>query len=133
MNFLLISPMRKVCKFCSVEIVTYVEKEVHPLFGLSALAIVFIFGLLSVIILPVLFLLTKNVVHRCSRCLQQLGVKQCYGMPENLSEPVSDYYVFNILQGLALPPGQMRYRDFKDIRNNIASSFRHWKWVLYIL
>jgi hypothetical protein len=67
--------MRKNCKFCSVEIVTYVEKEVHPLFGLCAIFILFIFGFLSMIILPIVFLLTKNVVHRCSRCLQKLGEK----------------------------------------------------------
>jgi hypothetical protein len=68
-EFFDIVPMKKTCKFCSVEIVTYVEKEVHPLFGLTAIGVVFIFGLLSIIILPFLFLVTQNVVHRCSRCL----------------------------------------------------------------
>jgi hypothetical protein len=132
--FFCFRPMKKNCKFCSVEIVTYVEKEVHPLFGLSALFIVFIFGLLSVIILPVLFLLTKNVVHRCSRCLQQLGVKQCYGMPDNFSEPVSKTHVSNIMfKGLALPPRQMRHRDFQDIRYDCTSSFRDRKRLLHIL
>ena len=50
--------MRKPCKFCSVEIVTYIEKEVNPLFGLAAIFVVFIFGFLSFIILPIAFLLT---------------------------------------------------------------------------
>lgn len=68
-NFFDINPMRKNCTFCSQNVVTYVEHEVNPLFGLSAIACVIIFGLLSAIILPVAFMVTKNAVHRCSRCL----------------------------------------------------------------
>jgi len=90
-TFFDIVPMRKNCKFCSVQIVTYVEKEVHPLFGLAAIFTVFIFGLLSFFLLPMLYFLTKNVVHRCSRCLQKLGEKQCYGMPDDLSAPVWEF------------------------------------------
>jgi hypothetical protein len=39
----------------------------------------------------VVFLLTKNVVHRCSRCLQKLGEKQCYGMPDDFAQPVWEF------------------------------------------
>ena len=67
--------MRKTCNFCGVEVVTYVEHEVNPFFGIAALATFCVFGLLAFIILPVAFLLTKNAVHRCSRCLQKMGEK----------------------------------------------------------
>jgi uncharacterized membrane protein YadS len=77
--------MKKKCSFCGVQVVTYVEHEVHPFFMLSAIAIVLIFGLLSVLIVPLVYLLTKNAVHRCSRCLQKLGEKQCFGIPSDLS------------------------------------------------
>lgn len=87
-DFFDIVPMRKPCKFCGVEIVTYIEKEVHPLFGITCIFVFMIFGLLGFIILPITYLLTQNVVHRCSRCLQKLGEKSCYGMPDDFSAPV---------------------------------------------
>ena len=83
------SPMKKKCQFCSCEVVTYVEQEANPFFGLCALFILVIFGLLSFIILPLLYMITLNAVHRCSRCLQTLGQKNCIGMPDDFSEPVS--------------------------------------------
>ena len=70
-----VRPMKKACKFCSIEVVTYVEHEVNPFFGIGALVVFAIFGFLAFIILPVAFLLTKNAVHRCSRCLQKMGEK----------------------------------------------------------
>jgi len=81
--------MKKKCTYCNIEVVTYVEHETHPLFFLSSFLVFIVFGLLSAIIIPVLYLLTKNAVHRCSRCLQKLGEKQCFGIPTNLNDQVS--------------------------------------------
>ncbi len=67
---------------------TYVEHEGHPLFMLIAMVVVFIFGFLSVVILPIGYLVTKNAVHRCSRCLQKMGEKRCFGVPANLTDEV---------------------------------------------
>jgi hypothetical protein len=77
--------MKKKCPFCSVEVITYVEQETNPFFALSALLVLILFGLLSVVILPVGYFLTLSAVHRCSRCLQRLGEKQFIGMPEDMS------------------------------------------------
>jgi len=77
--------MKKKCPFCSVEVITYVEQETNPFFGLAALLILIFFGLLSLVILPVGYFLTLSAVHRCSRCLQRLGEKQYIGMPEDMS------------------------------------------------
>jgi hypothetical protein len=79
-------PIRKKCSYCNVEVVTYVEHEGHPLFLLIAMLVVIIFGFLSFIILPIGYLATKNAVHRCSRCLQKMGEKRCFGIPTNFSD-----------------------------------------------
>ena len=79
----LCSPIRKRCNYCNVEVVTYVEHEGHPMFLLIGLIVMLIFGFLSLIILPVGYLVTKSAVHRCSRCLQKMGEKRCFGVPTN--------------------------------------------------
>lgn len=96
--------MKKVCKFCSVEVVTYVEHEANPFFMIAAMLVILVLGFLSIIILPPAYLVTKDAVHRCSRCLQKLGQKQCVGLPDNFSDPVSRG--FN-REDLALPPRQV--------------------------
>lgn len=80
--------MKKTCKFCSVEVVTYVEHEVNKAFGIVAVVIFVIFGFLSIIILPLVFFLTKNAVHRCSRCISTLGEKSCFGLPDDWNAPI---------------------------------------------
>ena len=64
-----IEPMKKVCKFCSIEVVTYVEYEMTKFFAAICLASLVLFGMLAVFVLPVFFLVTRSAVHRCSRCL----------------------------------------------------------------
>jgi hypothetical protein len=58
---------------------------------LAAIMIVIIFGFLSFIIIPVGYLVTKNAVHRCSRCLQKMGEKRCFGVPTNISDEVRNH------------------------------------------
>jgi hypothetical protein len=65
-----------------------VEHEGHPLFLLIAIMVMLIFGFLSLIILPIGYLATKNAVHRCSRCLQKMGEKRCFGIPTNFQDEV---------------------------------------------
>ena len=66
-----------------MEVTTYVEHEVNPFFGLTALLIFIIFGFLGMIIAPFLYFVTKNAVHRCSRCLSKMGEKKCFGLPDD--------------------------------------------------
>lgn len=56
---------------------------------LAAMVVIIVFGLLSLIILPIAYLATKNAVHRCSRCLQKMGEKRCFGIPTNFSDEVN--------------------------------------------
>lgn len=64
-----IGPMRRECDYCGIEVVTYVEHEISPLFFMLAVLELIIFGWLSFIMIPLSYMLSKNAVHRCSRCL----------------------------------------------------------------
>jgi len=81
--------MKKKCQFCDIEVTTYVEHEVNPFFGIGALLTFVFFGMLSFIILPFAYFVTKNAVHRCSRCISKMGEKTCFGLPDDFSAPVS--------------------------------------------
>ena len=80
-----LNPIKKQCQYCEVVVTTYVEHEVNPYFGLLSLFTIIIFGFFSFVYLPLAFFLTKNAVHRCSRCLMKMGEKSCYGLPEDYS------------------------------------------------
>lgn len=77
------APCKVVCKQCNVEVTTFVQHEMNPVFPLIALLSILIFGFLSFIICPLVYLISQNSVHRCSRCLQVMGVKRCFGLPED--------------------------------------------------
>lgn len=47
-----------------------------------------IFGYVGLIICPVVYLVTQNSVHRCSRCLALMGVKKCFGLPDDPNQPI---------------------------------------------
>lgn len=82
-----VTPIKAVCRMCKLEITTFVQHEMHPTFPLVCIAVMFIFGYLCLIICPFVYLITQNSVHRCSRCLQTLGVKRCFGLPDDFSQP----------------------------------------------
>ena len=76
------APLKTTCRHCGIEVVTYVEHELSPAFyGLSFFCMM-LFGWFSFILVPLLYLLMKDAVHRCSRCLQELGTKRCFGFPD---------------------------------------------------
>jgi hypothetical protein len=77
-----IVPMNKKCIFCQVEVVTYVEHELSPVFWVVSLALLLAFGGYGLLLIPIAYVLLKNAVHRCSRCLAHLGTKQFFGMPD---------------------------------------------------
>ncbi|TNV76792.1 hypothetical protein FGO68_gene5664 [Halteria grandinella] len=82
------APIKRLCPYCNQKVITFVEEEMHPLFFMMALFSLIIFGLLSFILLPLAFLLTKSAIHRCSRCLQRIGMRQCYGLPKSVEDDV---------------------------------------------
>lgn len=65
------------------------ETETNKYFYLFALAIVIGFGFfLSIVLIPMIYMLSKNAVHRCSRCLQKMGEKKCFGLPNSFKDEV---------------------------------------------
>lgn len=77
-----INPMRKKCKFCENEVVTYVEHETSPLFYIFILFSMFAFGWTFIFLVPFAYVLLKNAVHRCSRCLNEIGTRHTFGIPD---------------------------------------------------
>lgn len=58
-----ITPMKKLCPYCGVEVVTYVEHELSPLFWVAGLGTFLILGFYGLILLPIAYFLMKNAVH----------------------------------------------------------------------
>lgn len=78
--------MRKVCPYCSLEVVTYVEHELSHWFWFACVGFLILFGLYGFFLIPIAYVLMKNAVHRCSRCLSHLGTKTNFGLPDFKSE-----------------------------------------------
>ena len=53
-----VGPIKATCHQCMVEITTFVQHEMNPFFPIVAIFVLFVFGYLSLIILPVIYLLT---------------------------------------------------------------------------
>ena len=81
-EFLDINPMKKQWKYCGSEVITYVEHELSPFFYGFALISMFAFGWMFLFLLPLAYLLLKNAVHRCSRCLNEIGTRHMFGIPD---------------------------------------------------
>ena len=52
------SPIKATCPQCFMEITTFVQHEMNALFPLSVICTLFVFGYLSFIICPLMYLLT---------------------------------------------------------------------------
>lgn len=61
----------------------------NPFYPILAVITIMVFGFLFLVIGPLTYLVTQNAVHRCSRCLHVMGCKSCFGIPDDLSAPVS--------------------------------------------
>lgn len=77
-----VNPMKKTCKECNIEVVTYVEHELSAVFYLFVLLSMFLFGWTFIFLLPFAYLLLQNVVHRCSQCLNEIGTRHMFGLPD---------------------------------------------------
>ena len=42
----------------------------------------FAFGWMFLFLLPLAYLLLKNAVHKCSRCLNEIGIRHMFGLPD---------------------------------------------------
>lgn len=77
-----ITPMKKTCRHCENDVVTYVEHELSPIFYIFLLFSMFIFGWTFIFLIPFAYLLLQNAVHRCSMCLNEIGTRHNFGIPD---------------------------------------------------
>jgi hypothetical protein len=115
--------MKVTCHQCVVEVVSFVQHEMNPLFPIGAFFCFMIFGYMSFILCPLTYLITQNAVHRCSRCLQILGIKRCFGIPDDLSANVSKFLETLFFPDLPHKTRQMCHCYGKDICHTTNSNY----------
>ena len=76
-----IGPMKKKCQHCKSEVVTYVEHEVSPMFYAFLIISMFAFGWMFLFLVPFAYIMLKDAVHRCSRCLNEIGTRHMFSLP----------------------------------------------------
>ena len=81
------NPVKHECQYCAMEVVTYVEHEINPIFYVSCILFLFLFGKYGFILMPIAYFLFKTAVHRCSRCLAHLSTNT-FGMPDFSQEVI---------------------------------------------
>ena len=95
-----------------MEVVTYGEYELSPIFYVCCIFFLILFGVYGFILMPIAYFLFKMAVHRCSRCLAHLGTNQ-YGMPD-FSQEVSTK-TFLIRLDIKIPPWKWHSGDFEEM------------------
>ena len=112
-------PVKSVCMYCHSTVVTYVEEEMNPFFFLITLLTVIVFGLLSFVLVPLMYMTTKTAVHRCSRCLQKIGEKKCYGLPTSYRDEVCSLLLdHSMLLGMAIQTRKVLDSHGKALRTD---------------
>ena len=71
--------MKVKCPYCDVVSYSIVEFKVSCLGYLIALLAVMVFGILSFVLMPFLVAVTRESVHRCAKCLNQVKSNSFFG------------------------------------------------------
>lgn len=72
---------------------------------LLVLLAMMIFGFMSLILLPLLVSLTKQAIHRCAKCLNEVKSNSYFGY-SSMDDKVSQKSLLNILQLLSIQIGK---------------------------
>ena len=67
------------CPFCDAVSLSIVEYRPSFIGYLLTILAMLIFGILSLILLPVLVSLTKSAIHRCAKCLNEVKTNSYFG------------------------------------------------------
>ena len=71
--------MKVKCPFCDAVSYSIVEYRTSFLGYLVAVFSILIFGFLSIILMPFLVSLTKQAIHRCAKCLNEVKSNSYFG------------------------------------------------------
>lgn len=67
------------CPFCDAVSYSIVEYRGSLLGYLVAVLSILVFGILSIILMPFLISLTKQAIHRCAKCLNEVKSNSYFG------------------------------------------------------
>jgi hypothetical protein len=71
--------MKVKCPFCDAVSFSIVEYKASILGYLIAVLSILLFGFLSIILMPFLVSLTKQAIHRCAKCLNEVKSNSYFG------------------------------------------------------
>ena len=105
--------MKVKCPFCDAVSYSIVEYRTSFLGYLVAVFSILIFGFLSIILMPFLISLTKQAIHRCAKCLNEVKSNSYFGF-SSLEDKVIimqnnmfiDHFLWN---------WKLRYYSYKEI------------------
>ncbi|EER12177.1 lipopolysaccharide-induced transcription factor regulating tumor necrosis factor alpha, putative [Perkinsus marinus ATCC 50983] len=86
-------PVECRCPFCRADITTFITHEASIVSYLLALVLVLILQWLSICILPVVWPLLKDTVHRCPNCLNKIGSRSKIALPTSLKNDVLTFRI----------------------------------------
>lgn len=81
------------CPYCDSVSLSIVEYQPSLLGYLLVLLAMLVFGFMSLILLPLLVSLTKQAIHRCAKCLNEVKSNSYFGyssMDDKVSPPSID-------------------------------------------
>ncbi|KAF4738802.1 hypothetical protein FOZ62_022803 [Perkinsus olseni] len=87
------SPVNCRCPFCRADITTFVTHEPSVVSYLLALLLILVLQWLSVCVLPVVWPLLKDTVHRCPSCLNKVGSRSKISLPTNFKNDVLTFRI----------------------------------------
>jgi hypothetical protein len=68
------------CPFCDAVSLSIVEYRPSLLGYLLTILAILVFGILSLVLLPFLVSLTKQAIHRCAKCLNEVKTNSYFGL-----------------------------------------------------
>lgn len=144
--------MKVKCPFCDAVSFSIVEYKASTLGYLIAVLSILIFGFLSIILMPFLVSLTKQAIHRCAKCLNEVKSNSYFGfssledklvtlsigkMGVILTRRYLLYIVVSIVCGMAIylsiltESGHNHEVSKTSFANNNAGAISGLKWVDY--
>ena len=82
--------MKVKCPFCDAVSYSIVEYRGSLLGYLVAVLSILVFGFLSIILMPFLISLTKQAIHRCAKCLNEVKSNSYFGF-SSLEDKVTSF------------------------------------------
>ncbi|KAF4672376.1 hypothetical protein FOL47_000618 [Perkinsus chesapeaki] len=87
------TPVNCRCPFCKADITTFITHEASVVSYLLAMVLALVLQWLSVCVIPVIWPLLKDTVHRCPNCLNKVGSRSKISLPTNFKNDVLTFRI----------------------------------------